>query len=146
MSRHGSGCPMEIGVATPIFEVATWAVLIGQKGGRDLRPRPGRYARDLRTLSVRPALAVRATSLLCAQQRPRPGHCARCVRATWVVGCAHCAPNPVLIQCIVYSNCLDHCSWTLFMKTVHRVKKEYKNFKNFLACDLIYEIFILCLL
>ena len=40
MSRHGSGCPMEIGVATPIFEVATWAVLIGQKGGRDLRPRP----------------------------------------------------------------------------------------------------------
>ena len=40
MSLHGSGCPMEIGVATPIFEVATWAVLIGKKGGRDLRPRP----------------------------------------------------------------------------------------------------------
>ena len=40
MLRHGSGCPMEIGVATQIFEAATWAVLIGQKGGRDLRPRP----------------------------------------------------------------------------------------------------------
>ena len=51
-----------------------------------MRPRPGRYARDLRTLSVRPALAVRATWALCAQQRPRPGHCARSVRATWVLG------------------------------------------------------------
>ena len=70
MSRHGSSCPMEIGVATPIFEVATWAILIGQKEGSDLRPRPGRYARDLRTLSARPALAVRAT---CA----RPVGCAR---------------------------------------------------------------------
>ena len=33
------------------------------------------------------------------------------------------------------------------MNTVHRVKKkEYKIFKNFLVCDLIYEIFILRLL
>ena len=33
------------------------------------------------------------------------------------------------------------------MNTVHRVKKkEYKNFKNFLGGDLIYEIFILHLL
>ena len=88
----------------PIFEVATWVVLVGQKGGRDMgltsrpglvvqevatwercrdlawgwtrergrnmRPRPGRYARDLRTLSARPALAVRTT---CA----RPACCTR---------------------------------------------------------------------
>ena len=33
------------------------------------------------------------------------------------------------------------------MNTVHKEeKKEYKNFKNFLVCDLIYEIFILHLL
>ena len=32
------------------------------------------------------------------------------------------------------------------MNIVHRVKKEYKNFKNFLGGDLIYEIFILHLL
>ena len=36
MSRHGSACPMEIGVATPFFEVATWAVLVWQKGGRNM--------------------------------------------------------------------------------------------------------------
>ena len=35
MSRHGSSWPMETGVATP-FEVATWAVLAGWKGGRDM--------------------------------------------------------------------------------------------------------------
>ena len=42
--------------------------------------------------------------------------------------------------------------WTLFMDTIHEQcskglkKKEYKNFKNFLVCDLIYEIFVLRLL
>ena len=36
MSRPDSGCPMKSGVATPFFEVATWAILAGQKGGRDL--------------------------------------------------------------------------------------------------------------
>ena len=100
MSRHGFSCPMEIGVVTPFFEVATWAVLVGQKGGRDLCPRPGCYARDMRTLSARPALAVRATGA-------RPVGCARCSAhdlgtartvcardlGSW---CAHCAPNPVL--------------------------------------------------
>ena len=29
---------------------------------------------------------MRATSRLCAQQRPRPGHCARSVLATWALG------------------------------------------------------------
>ena len=32
------------------------------------------------------------------------------------------------------------------MNTIHRVKKKYKKFKNFLRGDLIYEIFILHLL
>ena len=33
------------------------------------------------------------------------------------------------------------------MSTIHRVKKkEYKSFKIFLVCDLIYKIFILKLL
>ena len=32
------------------------------------------------------------------------------------------------------------------MSTVHREKKEYKIFKNFLVYDLIYKIFILKLL
>ena len=38
------------------------------------------------------------------------------------------------------------CSWTLFTSTVHRVKKKYKIFKNFLVHDLIYGIFTLQLL
>ena len=89
---------------------------------------------------------VRVTSLLCAQQRPLHGHCARSVRATWVVGCVHCAPNPVLTQCTVCSHCLDNCSWTLFIGIYQKKKKEYKNFKIFLVGDLIYKIFILHLL
>ena len=100
MSRHGSGCPMEIVVATPFFEVATWAVLVGQKGGRDLRPRPGRYARDLGMLSARPALPVRATGagpVGCARCSAHDLGTARtvCTRdlGSW---CAHCSPNPVL--------------------------------------------------
>ena len=44
-------------------------------------------------------------------------------------GCAHCAPNPVLIQCTI---------WTLFMDTVHEhcsqgKKKSTKLFKIFLC-------------
>ena len=102
-----------------VQEVATWercrdlAWGWTRERGRDMRPRPGHYAPDLHMLSATCAGCahdMRATSLLCAKQRPQPGHCARSVRATWVVGCAHCAPNPVLIQCTVYSHCLDHCS------------------------------------
>ena len=36
--------------------------------------------------------------------------------------------------------------WTLFMSTVHRVKKKYTIFKNFLVYDLKYKLFILKLL
>ena len=42
---------------------------------------------------------------------------AQCVRCLGVVcaqpgflRCAHCAPNPALTQCTVYSHCLDRCS------------------------------------
>ena len=79
-------------------------------------------------------------SLLSCQHSKSPGVRAHSLGSR----CAHCAPNPVLTQCTVYSHCLEHCSWTLFMSNVHKVKKkEYKNFKNFLVYDLINGIFIL---
>ena len=94
-------------------------------------------------LCARPAHAMRATcagcardmlatSLLCVQQRPRHGHCAQCA-CDLVSGCVHCAPNPVFVTVHCLGSLFGHCSWTLFMNTVHRVKKkkEYKNFKNF---------------
>ena len=118
-----------------------------RQGGRDMRPRPGRYARDLRWLCARHArdqLAVRAAAPTTWALR------AQCMRDLGS-GCAHCTPNPVLTQCTVCSHCLGNCSWTLFMNTVHRdlqkkKKKKYKIFKNFLVYDLIYVIFILKLL
>ena len=50
-----------------VQEVAIWkrcrdlAWGWAREGGRDLRPRLGRYARDLRMWSARPALAVSVT-------------------------------------------------------------------------------------
>ena len=67
--------------------------------------------------------------------------------ATWgrLPGAVHC-----FVHCSGHcsGHCLDTVSWTLFMNTVHnkKKKKEYRNFKNFLVCDLIYGIFIVCLL
>ena len=84
-----------------------------------MRPRHGSYARDLRTLSARPALAVRATWALCAAAPTTWALRTQCVRDLGL-GCAHSAPNPVLIQCTVYSHCLD---------TVHRDFKKKKNTK-----------------
>ena len=143
VSRHGSGCPMEIGVTTPFFEVATWAVLVGQKGGRDLSPRPGRYARDLRTLSTRPVLAVHVTSA-------RPVGCAHCSAHNLGTARAVCERPRfwVCALCTQPSFVTVHCSgslfMTLFMNTVHRdLKKKYKNFKKIFVYDLKYNIFIL---
>ena len=116
-----------------------------REGGRDMRPRPGRYARDLRTLSARPVLAARATctrQACCARNSAHGMGTARAVCARpgfWV--CALCTqPSFVTVHC------LGVTIWTLFKNTVHRVKKKYKIFKNFIGGDLIYEIFILRLL
>ena len=52
----------------------------------------------------------------------RPGRSARSLG----LGCAHCAPNPVLTLCTVLSHCLEHYLWTLFMNTGHGVFKKIK--------------------
>ena len=195
MSLPDSGCPMEIGVATPflwlqpglfwlgrrevaiwIFCVATWKSHCVQKRGRDmklmsrhriisrrvatwfwcydlawdwareggcdLRPWPRRYARDLRTLSARPALAVGATG-------PRPACCARSSAHDLGTARAVCARPGfwVCVLCTQPSFVTVHCLGSLFKRTVHMVKKkEYKIFKNSLMYDLIYKIIILKLL
>ena len=68
---------------------------------------------------------MRTTGRLCAQQRPRPGHCARSVRATWFLG----------VRTVHTIQFCDSALFrvtvcTLFMSIVHRVKKkkEYKFF------------------
>ena len=65
-----------------------------------MRPRPGRYAGDLCTL--------------CAQQRPRHGHCARSVRATWVLDVRIVHPTQFYDSALFRGHCLDtvheHCS------------------------------------
>ena len=120
----------QFGVATWSFEVTTWGRLLG------------RVATSARPASAQPALVVRAT---CA----RPVGCVRssahdlgtarvvCTRlGFWM--CALCT-QPSFDSV----HCLQSLFGSLFMKTVHRVKKKYKNFKNFLVYVLIYEIFIL---
>ena len=144
MSQHGFDCPMEVGVATPFFEVATWVFLVEQKGGRDmgLTSGPGLVVQKVATcaldLSARRALAARATYA-------RPACCARSSThdmgtacATWVLGVHIVHPTQ-----FCDSTLFKVTVWTLFMDTVHRVKKK---FKIFLGGDLIYEIFILHLL
>ena len=97
-----------------------------------MRPRPGRYARDLRTLSAQPALAAGATCV-------RPACCGRSSAHDMVTACAVCArpgfwvcalctqPSCVTGHCL--GSLFGYCSWTLFMSTVHRVKK--KRVQNF---------------
>ena len=67
---------------------------------------------------------------------------------TWPVeiGCRDLdwALRPDLVQCTVLCT-VQVTVWTLFMSTVHRVKKK-KEYKNFFVYDLKYEIFILKLL
>ena len=95
-----------------------------------MRPRSERYARDLRTLSTRPACCARSSA-----------HDMGTARATWVLGVRTVHPTRFCDSAL-----FKVTVWTLFTNTVHRVKKKYKNFKNFLGGDLIYEIFILHLL
>ena len=127
MSRHGQRCGRRIGVATP-------------PGGRDLEWLE--WCRDTKLMS-RHGLASRRSrpgndvaTWLGARQGKEVVTCAHdlgVVRAaaptTWALraqcardlgfGCAHCAPNQVLIQCTVLQSLFGHYSWTLFMDTVH---------------------------
>ena len=91
-----------------------------------MHPRPGHYARDLRTLSARPAMAVRATSLLCAQQRPRYGHYACSVCATWVLGVRTVHPTQF------YDSALFRVAvWTLFTDIVQEHCSQEKKYTKF---------------
>ena len=103
--------------------VTTWA--LGRNLGQDAwacryqrtpskRATYAGCARDMRT-TVRP----------CVQQCPRPGHYARSVRATWFLG----------VRTVHTTQFCDNALfkvtvWTLFMSTVHRVKK-IQNFLTF---------------
>ena len=86
-SRQGRFCGKSKGWLRHRFEVETWPVEIGC---HDL----GQAAfacRDQLTPSKPVTCAgcaryMHATGRLCAQQRPLPGHCARSVRTTWVLG------------------------------------------------------------
>ena len=119
-SRHG-------------IDVATW---LSCPGGRDLgtmsrlglgmdEGERSRHAPTTWALCARPAHAERATcascardmcatSLLCAQQRPRPGHCARSVRATWFLG-VHTVHTTQFCDSALFRVTV----WTLFIDTVH---------------------------
>ena len=73
------------------------------------------------------------TCLSCAQQRPRPGHCARSVGATWFLGV-----RTVHTTQFCDSALFRVTVWTLFMDTVREhcsqgVKKNKKNLKIFLC-------------
>ena len=120
----------QFGVATWSFEVATWGRLPGRVTTSKRATCAG-CARDMRHRSV-----VRSATPTTWALRARPGFlvCALCTQ-----------PSFVTVHCL--GSLFGYCSWTLFMSTVHRVKKkEYKNFKNFLVYDLKNEIFILKLL
>ena len=133
-SRHG-------------IDVATWLSCLGGRNlGTMSRPSLGQAAwacRDQCTPSMRATCAdwardMRATNLLCAQQRPRHGHYESSVHATWVLGVRTVHPTQFCDSALFRVTV-----WTLFMDTIHRVQKKIL---NFLGGDLIYEIFILHLL
>ena len=120
MSQPKPSAVGRFGVATWSFEIATWGRL------------PGRVVTNARPASARPALAVCAA---CA----RPVDCARssahdlgtaraaCARPCFWV-CALCTqPSFVTMHCL--GSLFGYCSWTLFMNTIHKVKK--KRVQNF---------------
>ena len=102
------------------------------------RPARAQQVRDLRWLCARPVGRARSSA------HDLGTACAVCARpGFWV--CALCT-QPSFVTVHYLESLFEYYSWTLFKSTVHRVKKNYKNFKIFLGGDLIYEIFILHLL
>ena len=82
------------GVATKVWGRDRGVYVERAKAGRDidLRSRPSLLKLGVTTWALvttgagAAASATKRTCLPCAQQRPRPGHCALSVRATWVLG------------------------------------------------------------
>ena len=100
-SRHG-------------IDVATW---LGRPRGRDLEMKLRPSLGLCKGKEVATRHAVSATNRVCAHDQPimrTAGRTTWALRAQCVLdlgsGCTHCAPNPVLTQCTIYSHCLDHCS------------------------------------
>ena len=133
-------------------EVATWKRCRDLAWGR----LPVRVATSASPACARPTHAesatcagcsrdMRTTGLLCAQQRPRHGHCTRSVHATWVLGVRTVHPTQ-----FCDSTLFRVTVWTLFMDNVQEHcsygKKKNKIFKNSIVYDLIYKIIILELL
>ena len=95
------------------------------------------HAHDLSWLRARHA---RDLLVVCAAAPTTWALRAQCARDLGS-GCAHSAPNPVLIQCTVYSHCLGNCSRTLFMNTVHRDYKK-KCIEIFTGSTKFFKIFL----
>ena len=90
-----------------------------------MRPRPGRYARDLRMLSERHTRDLPAVGAAAPTTWALRAQCARDL----VSGCAYCAPNLVFVTVHCLGSLFGHCSWILFMNTVHRVNKKVQKKK-----------------
>ena len=130
MSRHDSGCLVVVwcrdqgfgsrqgrfygksrGWSRHRFEVEIWPVEIGC---HDLGCGSRRWQAQQTQLRTRPSAHARTTCLLCAQERPRPRHYARSVRATWVLGVRTVHPTQFCDSALFRVTV-----WTLFMDTVH---------------------------
>ena len=120
-SRPRPSAMGQFGVATWSFEVANWGRM------------PGRVATSARPASERPTLSVRVTCARLVSCTRSSAHDlgtaqAVCARLSFWV-CALCTqPNFVTVHCL--GSWFEHCSWTLFMSTFHRVKKK-KRAQNF---------------
>ena len=106
------------------------------------RPVHAQHARDLRWLCTRHARDLLAVLAAAPTTWALRAQCARDLS----YGCAHSAPNPVLIQCTVCRHCLGNCSWTLFMNTVHRDKKKKSTkFLKIFLCMISYMRYSYCI-